>query len=101
MSDQWRRRPRGGRGNVVFLSQDTASRLRHGQVADGCRALDKEAHQRVALARERAADHLVDGDRGQLGRRHLELKRRPRIRRSREEAVEEVEVLQDDGVREP
>ena len=57
----------------------------------------------LARARERArtALDLVDGDRGQLGRRHLELKRRPRIRRSREEAVEEVEVLQDDGVREP
>ena len=90
---------------LLYFSRTRALRLRHGQVGVVDLAHGEEFDRRgvLARARERArtALDLVDGDRGQLGRRHLELKRRPRMRRPREEAVVEVEVLQDDGAREP
>ena len=95
----------GEGGNVFFLSQDTASRLRHGQVGEDCRALLEEGDQAAARARERAADHPVEAaavaDAGQLGPEHLELHALPGVRRVREEAVEEVEVLRDDQARQP
>ena len=88
---------------LLYFSRTRALRLRHGQVGVVDLAHGEEFDRRgvLARARERArtALDLVDGDRGQLGRRHLELKRRPRMRRPREEAVVEVEVLQDDGAR--
>ena len=91
---------RAGEGVMLFLSQDTASRLRHGQVGEDCRALLEEGDQAVAWARERAADHPVVAaavaDAGQLGPEHLELHALPGVRRQREEAVEEVEVVRDD-----
>jgi len=90
---------------LFFVSGHRAPRLRHGQVGEDCRALLEEGDQAVARARERAADHPVGAaavaDAGQLGPEHLELHALPGVRRVREEAVEEVEVVRDDQARQP
>jgi len=94
-----------GSGKFFFFSRTRRPHLPHGQVGEVLLAPRDEFDRRVVLARARerarTALDLVDGYRGQLGDRNLELVRRPRMHRPREEAVEEVEVLLDDRAREP